>query len=770
MIKQLLNSIQLYLTPDMNAASPSNQVGDKRGLIYKIRQQTIYRINAEIANLRTAIQSAENPLRPNRILLYALYRQIELDDQVAAQMRIANATIINSPFQVEKNQKPDENLTDLFKRPWFIDYLQYCLETEFWGHTLVEFDPVRSGFEFERILKFPREHVRPEYGDVITYTSDQKGIPFRNNKDYKFLLEIGKPDDLGLFRIIGVPAIRKKYSDTDWSLYSERYGMPFLTIKTASRQKNELDSKEQMARNFGSSGWAILDDQDELNTMVSNTNGTAHMVYKDRMDRADDQIARLINGQTGASDQKAFVGAAQVHERLLNDFVKWRLTTIEYAINFNLIPLLVANGYPLKDTKFKFTELLEPSNRPTTSDGPTAPVPADQKKKLDLNDLYQYGPPKKRVKLSFKPTPAAVNQTVADQVKNGNLQAGEISAPLWESYFKTFMQAISDGAQQNLNDGLNVTDRDFELFKKLRYNAFAFSAAKARTVITDLATAVGRSDYDAYASSRLARFNGDWLETEYRLGVANTEMAIKWQDFQERADVLPFLRYVTAKDERVRQSHAILHGVTLPIDDPFWDEYMPPNGYNCRCIVQQVAGPRRDPKALPAANEVPLVMRENPGKTGNLYSLQHPYFTATSPTDIAADVRTLAATLSIFDVVYQSRGTLRAHPITHPTQYDYFFNIGQGVADAGKDITLLAYLDKNYRMAQIAGVDTYLSVYQSDVNGVLRQAKDQGYDSVLFYNREALSPDQLSALAEAATQFGITIQVAMKKDYITFNP
>jgi hypothetical protein len=39
---------------------------------------------------------------------------------------------------------------------------------------------------------------------------------------------------------------------------------------------------------------------------------------------------------------------------------------------------------------------------------------------------------------------------------------------------------------------------------------------------------------------------------------------------------------VTKHDERVRASHAAFDGVTLPIDDPFWNSHTPPLGYRCR--------------------------------------------------------------------------------------------------------------------------------------------------------------------------------------------
>lgn len=42
-------------------------------------------------------------------------------------------------------------------------------------------------------------------------------------------------------------------------------------------------------------------------------------------------------------------------------------------------------------------------------------------------------------------------------------------------------------------------------------------------------------------------------------------------------------KYVTAGDDRVRDTHIGLDGVTLPKDDPFWNENTPPNGWQCRC-------------------------------------------------------------------------------------------------------------------------------------------------------------------------------------------
>lgn len=61
-------------------------------------------------------------------------------------------------------------------------------------------------------------------------------------------------------------------------------------------------------------------------------------------------------------------------------------------------------------------------------------------------------------------------------------------------------------------------------------------------------------------------------------------------------------KYVTAGDDRVRPSHAILDGVTLPKGDKFWQTFYPPNGWNCRCQVIPLFEPAtivKPPKRLP---------------------------------------------------------------------------------------------------------------------------------------------------------------------------
>lgn len=698
-LQRAINQVKLYLTPQQNQLPAGKAEDEDKRLLHRLRQQYVYRIKAEMKAWRDAIASAENPLRPDRLMLYALYREIELDDQVTTQMRIAKATVTNAPFEVLREGQPVEEMQELFARPWFLNYLRWSVDTEFWGHSLLEFDPDKEqGGEFGKINLIPRDHVKPEYGTVTTYVNEEgsRGIPFRDNKELKHLLEIGNPWDLGLFRILAVPVIRKRYSDTDWSLFSEKFGMPFLAVKTATRQKNELDAKEEMARNFGANSYAIFDDEDEIQTIVSNMNGTGHLVYKDRLADSDDRIAKIINGQTGASDEKAWVGSAEVHERILNDFVKDRLTNIQYHINFKLIPKLIEHGYPLANAKFEFVELRKErrADRPGAGEQDEDGDQMSAQKKslvLSVENLYDnLTLPDDVYRLVFRPIPDGINFNVAGQVFQGKLQAGQIPPELFEAYSNTLIQALADGADEDIIHGLNYQSRDYDLLKRLRRSAWEFAAAKGIRMIDELAKnkATDMAAFNDFALPLINRYNRTWLETEYRLGVANTQQAIKWQDIQERKEALPMLRYVTATDERVRDSHALLHGATYPVDDPFWDNYYPPNGYNCRCTVQQVVGPEREAAGIP--EDIPNALKDNPGKSGRLFTRKHPYFEGLEDTRLQATVTRLAAGLNIYDLIYESKTAMvLAHPIRSADDQAENELIARKLADDGTYVILL---------------------------------------------------------------------------------
>ena len=78
------------------------------------------------------------------------------------------------------------------------------------------------------------------------------------------------------------------------------------------------------------------------------------------------------------------------------------------------------------------------------------------------------------------------------------------------------------------------------------------------------------------------------LETIFRTNMFNAYAAGRYRQLKEDADIYPYWRYVTAKDSAVRPAHRALEGKVFKADDPFWATHYPPNGFNCRCIVEAV--------------------------------------------------------------------------------------------------------------------------------------------------------------------------------------
>jgi len=62
----------------------------------------------------------------------------------------------------------------------------------------------------------------------------------------------------------------------------------------------------------------------------------------------------------------------------------------------------------------------------------------------------------------------------------------------------------------------------------------------------------------------------------------------RYQRGMEDLEDEEYFIYWTMRDSRVRSSHAVLNGVYLPKEHPFWNDHYCPNGWRCRCIVNSI--------------------------------------------------------------------------------------------------------------------------------------------------------------------------------------
>lgn len=128
-------------------------------------------------------------------------------------------------------------------------------------------------------------------------------------------------------------------------------------------------------------------------------------------------------------------------------------------------------------------------------------------------------------------------------------------------------------------------------------------------------------------------YNTHYLRAEYNFAVSSAEMAAKWESFMKDGDRYN-LQYRTQRDDKVRPEHAPLDRVTLPMSDSFWEEFYPPNGWNCRCTVVQVLKskyPLTPHDLAMSLGEAALqrdskdMFRFNPGKAKKTFPDYNPY-------------------------------------------------------------------------------------------------------------------------------------------------
>lgn len=235
---------------------------------------------------------------------------------------------------------------------------------------------------------------------------------------------------------------------------------------------------------------------------------------------------------------------------------------------------------------------------------------------------------------------SSVFDDVADLIyQAGGFDINQIKDPKARKLILETVAAINRGVDAHL-----PTDVPDTLRYALEENSFIFSGFKTfhamreigLSLVTDKGEIKPYAQFQADVLKINQRYNTAYLYAEYKHAVGTCQMAAKWAAMERDGDRY-LLQYRTAEDDRVRDDHAAMNGITLPPSDPFWDKYYPPNGWGCRCTAVQVRRGKyaeSDParamllgdNSTEAAKQ--QMFRFNAGKQMRLFPPKHPYFKA----------------------------------------------------------------------------------------------------------------------------------------------
>lgn len=194
-------------------------------------------------------------------------------------------------------------------------------------------------------------------------------------------------------------------------------------------------------------------------------------------------------------------------------------------------------------------------------------------------------------------------------------------------------KGLKKGYKNDFKD-FDVNSPDFAMLANLENNVYQFAAAKnyqeMRLLTDSLTNEAGEllsfTEFREVAEKQFLKFNEDWLESEYSTAISGSMNAARWTDYTRSAKAMPYLRYSTVGDSLVRDSHAALDGTVKRIDDNFWDNYYPPNGWRCRCTTTQTGNSRETPDGAIVYPEVPALWKTNLAKQGLMFPKNHPYY------------------------------------------------------------------------------------------------------------------------------------------------
>lgn len=309
---------------------------------------------------------------------------------------------------------------------------------------------------------------------------------------------------------------------------------------------------------------------------------------------------------------------------------------------------------------------------------------------IDAIDLSDYG---------------KIIDKLAEQLHDRTLATSVTENELTNQTYSDLLNGVSAGYGNSFSSFGKDAGKDTTVIE-MRQNLYRFSHAKTVTELEEFNKALydgeqirSLPEFKNVVEKINAKYNRSYLETEYNTARNAAEHARKWREYQDDKKLFPNLKYMTVADDRVRDEHAVLHGVIKPLDDPFWSLYYPPNGWNCRCYTVQTA--EQSDKGKFEDKSIKKEFLGNVGTDNVIFSKEHSFF------QIAKQVGT-PKTAEAFEYskidtplikAYKSSNTgakVNVSPWTDTRPDEFFGNYRMAITLADKEslnIDLVAHLD-----------------------------------------------------------------------------
>ena len=305
----------------------------------------------DVNDYMEALRSAEAVDYPDRAKLIDIQAETITDAHVHAVRQKRTAMILSSPIEFTREGVVDEKIGEQIASPWFQNLCVDIVEAEEYGNTLVQFRREGDWLNYNSI---PRKHYDPVRRIVKTRQTDIEGISF---DEYRDLLLIGEPRELGLLTKAALYVIYKRNAMSDFAAFIEKFGRPFI--------EGEYDGYDEKIRRkllqdlFTHAGGSVLvrPAGSKINLHDIASKGATSDLHKAFITLCNEEISKLYLGSTltvevGEKGTQALGTVHQAGQDQLGRLAKQRLLNV---LNYELTDIFASLGLDTRGGEFSFS-------------------------------------------------------------------------------------------------------------------------------------------------------------------------------------------------------------------------------------------------------------------------------------------------------------------------------------------------------------------------------------------------------------------------------
>jgi len=372
-----ISNVRNFLSGSGNNSTLATTDGNKNAntnLRREISKLNVVREKQDAKTWRDAIEEAERAFWPFRVKMQTLFLDTVLEGHTKSCIRKRKKLTLLRNFRfADTNGKVNEDLTNRFKKTWFSLFVEYAIEAQLYGYTLISMGDLDETLDnpFPNLSILQRTHVSPDRMHIAKFPYSPAGIDFTKEPYSDWYVYVTTPSETGAsfgrqcgygeLYSVGLYSIYLRNLYGQNASFIELFGQPLRVGTTDKLEGPEYDKFVSFMANMGGGNFIVKDGQDTVHFEESKTIGTAYKVYGDFEKRNADLVAKLLLGHADAlNSTPGKLGSSQGGEQspaqiALNETQATDGLFIEHIVNDELLPRLRNLGWTIpEDVKFEF--------------------------------------------------------------------------------------------------------------------------------------------------------------------------------------------------------------------------------------------------------------------------------------------------------------------------------------------------------------------------------------------------------------------------------